>query len=446
MRTHLQIAGLVAASMLLQPVRAQIAGAQPPFTSIEAPQGAEILQGKVEGAASQGAAMTALLRRVHEECGEKPQIGHVFKLRGTMVAGLFFATMNCRAGNAPRVGLILSVTGGLAESGSREQEAALVADSVDRIGETIDPMLIKLFGAWHPAGADPAVPLRTVKLTDESATVGVPEGWKLDPNSNGGTAFVTGPHQEWINLDFTYRALDTANKHVFKVQMDQEKESLKGKGILRPWDADLVKAFPEIVQQIRELYGMGPAKLTIEHGEISPAPAGEECARILATVDPDGKGDRELEGLICRSREDMFGGYLLQTLQYSLPKAVAEQERATAQAIVASFQSNMPLQDAEREVGILPQIPETQPGDIMRLESRIRMLKEDAKMRADASWFSNLLLDRAVIRELETGAKPVKDAHALAAAWTKAAELWEKAYPYRITEAPAEEDLAGQKF
>lgn len=441
MRNRLQIAGLVAASVLLQPV-----SAQPPFTSIEAPQGAEILYGKVDGAASQGAAMAVLLRRVHEECGEKPQIGRVFKLRGTNMAGLFFAAMNCKAGNAPRVGVILSATGGPAESGSREQEAALVADSVGHFGETMDPMLIKLFGAWHPAGADPAVPLKTVKLTDESATVALPEGWKLDPNSAGGAAFITGPHEEWIALDFFYRALDITHSHESPIQLEEAKQNIKGRGIIRPYDADLGKAFPEIVQQIRELNGLKPAKLSIEHSEAALSTAGEQCLRITGGVAADGQGDREAEWLLCRSSKDYFGGYTLRVIQYSLPKAIAEQERATAQAIIASFQSNMPLQDAEREVGILPQIPETKPGDIMRLESHIRLLKEDAKMRADASWFANLLLDRTVIQELESDARFGWDSHNFAAVWTKAAERWEKAYPYRIVEAPAEEYLAGQEF
>lgn len=103
------------------------------------------MYGKVDGADTQGAAMTTLLRNVHKNCGEKPQIGRVFKMRGTDSVGVFFTVVNHPAGNVQVAGLIIA-----AGSGPHGAEAALVSDSAGRFGSTINPMLTKLFSVWHP--------------------------------------------------------------------------------------------------------------------------------------------------------------------------------------------------------------------------------------------------------------------------------------------------------
>jgi len=46
------------------------------------PQGGTIVYGLVNGATSEAAAMSKVLRIVHTDCGERPQVGKVFKLRG----------------------------------------------------------------------------------------------------------------------------------------------------------------------------------------------------------------------------------------------------------------------------------------------------------------------------------------------------------------------------
>jgi hypothetical protein len=60
------------------------AAAQPhPLKTIDMPQGGKIVYGTVDGADTQKSAILGVLRIMHKKCGEKPQIGQVFKLRGT---------------------------------------------------------------------------------------------------------------------------------------------------------------------------------------------------------------------------------------------------------------------------------------------------------------------------------------------------------------------------
>ena len=54
-----------------------------PQTTINGPEGGQIVYGAVAGATTQPAAMAKLLSSVQVQCGEKPLIGRVFQFRGT---------------------------------------------------------------------------------------------------------------------------------------------------------------------------------------------------------------------------------------------------------------------------------------------------------------------------------------------------------------------------
>ena len=436
MRIQKRLGGLPGLLLSFLLVNACVA-AQTPLQTIDMPQGGRIVYGSLAGANTQEAAMAAVLRNMHQTCGEKPQLGSVFKMRGTDSVGVFFTVVNHLAGNIPVAGLIIS-------AGGDSQEAALVSDKADHFGTTINPMLATLFGQWHPAGVSVAVPLHTVTLDDNSASVRIPEDWKLEPGWSNGSMRVLGPHGEVIVLDVEFNAVDVKRRKMRHFGGDPL-EKYQQKVIVRPYDADLVKAFPEIIQQIRDALGRGPAKLEITHGVPVPAIQGRRCVRIAGTVDPDGKGDCEMKALLCATDPDGWGEYLFRLTESVLPKAVADQQRATAEAIVASFQSNMALVEAERASQTRQFIDdpvepmERRFSEEMAERARISRLEGDTTTWKNGQWFGNFLLDPTLIWEVEhTGPH--------ATAWTLAADFWAKAHPNRIEETPSSEYLKGQEY
>ena len=78
-----------------------------PVTNLTAPQGGKILYGTVDGATTQAAAMSKILGIVGKNCGEKPQIGRVFRFKGTKTVGVFFTVTNRPQGNKPVAGLLI---------------------------------------------------------------------------------------------------------------------------------------------------------------------------------------------------------------------------------------------------------------------------------------------------------------------------------------------------
>jgi len=80
-------------------------------------------------------------------------------------------------------------------------EAALLSDAAEHFGSSLNPMLQQLFAVWHPgaqvarpAAGGSAAPLHRAMAADGSASVGIPDGWKVQ--GQGGTMLVSGPHGE----------------------------------------------------------------------------------------------------------------------------------------------------------------------------------------------------------------------------------------------------------
>jgi hypothetical protein len=183
------------------------AAAQATMQTVDAPQGGKIVYGTVTGADTQGAAIAAVLRNLCQTYGEKPQIGSIFKVRGTDSVGVFFTVAHPPGEQTPLAGLIIAAGGS-----PRPQEAALLSDAADRFGSTVNSMFATLLGVWHPAGASAAVPLHRVTLEDGSASVGIPENWTLEPGWSNGSMRVLGPHGETIALDVEFNDLDVGRR------------------------------------------------------------------------------------------------------------------------------------------------------------------------------------------------------------------------------------------
>jgi len=335
--------------------------AQTPLKSVKSPEGGRIMYGVVDGATSQAGGLASVLRAVHSNCGERPQIGRIFRFRGTDTVGVFFTVVNHPAGNVKVAGLVLS-----AMNPSQRVEAALVSDDATRFGKTVNPMLTELFGDWHPgttataaAGTSsaknaapaastapagghsaPAAALHTVSASDNSATIGIPDGWTLDPHSGGGIMLVTGPHGEQIGLNMSKMAVDPSNP--------QQMRSPRTPGVMfYPFRGDLVKSFPDMFQAWRRANGKPPAQMQVD--EINPMQAlqGQHCVIAKGHVDPDGKGMQTFSSYMCAFDPARSGMYLV-TLSLSLvPNALADQERSTMQAIVGSWKINQQVMNQQ---------------------------------------------------------------------------------------------------
>jgi hypothetical protein len=470
--------GVLAALVFAPPSQAQ---QESPLTTIYMPQGGKIVYGKVEGADSQGAAMKSILRSLHENFGDKPKIGKVFRMRGTDSVGVFFTVVNHPAGDVPVAGLIIA-----ANSRPHEAQAALVWDRADHLAQSINPMLDRLSGAWHPGGAAstaaggsagapagsaapaPAPPsgyvvpsgaLHRVAAADGSTTTLIPEGWTMDRNSGHGTMVVAGPNGETVGMGMQLYATDPLNPN--------HRGQPRVPGMLYyPYRGDIAASYQELVQAWRSAMGRPPLRLEVEQLKRLPSQPGEamSCVSARGRMDPDGHGMRHYGDLLCASLPGSWGIYSVTLDRTMVPVELAEKEDRILRAIhenwkidfavvkqqsdaaAAQMQANtqaMIAQNHQRAHAIeeFGQSRVAQMKDVQRQHDEqnrsFEQGQEDISRRGQG--FSNYVLDQTVIRDIQD-----PDTHATV--WNRTAESMMRAYPDRVEEVPTSQYIQGQDF
>src|SRR5580658_8476592 len=121
--------------------------AQGALKTIDNPKGGKIVYGQVGGATSEAGAMGTVLRAIHSQFGDRPNVGKIFRVHGTNSVAAFFNVVKRNQGNGQLAGLVIA-----SSFGAGHVEAAMMSDDAGRFGSTINPMLNQLFSVWHPAG------------------------------------------------------------------------------------------------------------------------------------------------------------------------------------------------------------------------------------------------------------------------------------------------------
>lgn len=433
------------------------------LTTINGAQGGAIVYGVVSGATTQGAALTSMLRTVHTNCGEKPQIGQVFQFTGTDSVGVFFAVTDHPDGNLQLGGLVIART-----TGPNKFEAAMVYDLASRFGQNLNPLLQQLSTAWNPnrtasattpsasapGGGASVGPMRQVSLPDGTATLSLPAGWNIVPSQSGmGITTVTGPQGELLGLNYYFNAEDTNNPTVQNAQR-------RGLGfqhvVYYPANADLTKSFTQIFQAIRASTGQGPAPLTVDRVE---TPSGSQGPCVLATgqLNPDGSGMKQMQMLLCQSMPNQLGGYQFILTKCLLPLGATDQQRATANAIMASYKPDMQRAQAianAQSAPIIAQMQSTYQAHQQALMSftqaqiaNTRQIganatalynqTEDSTARNDQA-FSNYLLDQTVVQNNYTGGHSTQ--------WNTAAQALVTGNPQKYSYVNASQYIPGPDY
>jgi hypothetical protein len=342
-----------------------------PLNSINAPQGGRIVYGPLNGATSQSAALGRMLRSLHNNCGEKPEIGRVFQFRGSNSVGLFFTVTDHPDGNLPLAGMVIATM-----TGPNTVEAGMVYDVASRFAQTVNPMLEQLSGVWHPgaasaptsrasataqtrtAQAGPALALHQVTLPDETATVSLPAGWTVDPKSGGGGMLLHGPHGELSVLGNMYLATDPYGQAYRNLQR-MGTPPLKGT-VIYPANVDMTKVLNEIFQAIRRSKGLTPDDLKMDTVQQAPVMQGARCVYGSGHLTLNGTGPAAIFRILCAATPDAYGDYAFYDYYVIAPNAFADQGGAIANALFASFKVNLALVTARANAEAAPHIAQLQ--------------------------------------------------------------------------------------
>jgi hypothetical protein len=438
------------------------------LTTIDDPQGGKIVYGVVNGVTSQAAAMGSVLHSVHQQCGEKPQVGKPFRVRGSNSVAVFFTAVKRTQGNQAVAGMVIAT-----EVTPTHFEAALVTDDAGRFGSTVNPLLQKLFSVWNPASAGPVPvasggavhaaatpPLHTVTAPDNSASLSVPDGWKVDSNSGRGAIIVHGPNGELLAMDMIRTAIDPTNPFQVSAQRRRLQVIMPGT-LVYPFHGNLMNDFTNMFQAWRRAAGQGPAKIQVDKLEPVQAPQGNHCVHAMGHMDIDGKGMQAFNDLMCAIDPiPSFGGYSVILSHALLPSAVADKERDLQKAIITTYKMNSQvvnqqlaqqrqqkqqsdqqiMNSAQQYIGQIHQIGQQATARMAATEAANDAqhagywAQQDSNARRSAG-FSNYLLDQTVVQNNNV-AGTGEVGHATV--WNSTANAMVKADPnkYEIVNTP----------
>jgi len=246
-----------------------------------------------------------------------------------------------------------------------------------------------------------------------------------------------------VGLDATRGAVDPrgAGQHLRNVPPPNN----AGR-IVYPGNVDLTRAFSDLYMQFWHVNGAHPTNLKIDHVER----VAQRCVHVTGHVNLAPNEPDELIAVLCTTPPGQMGNYLVMLSSAIMPIAVADQQRATVGAILASFQVDQRVLTGEINSIAGPAI------DAIHKFGAMAMKNADDASRAhqaqNESWragqdsqdkrnqgFSNYLLDQNVIRD-------VQDPNTHKTVWNQTADVWQKAFPDRIEIVPTSEYIKGQDY
>jgi hypothetical protein len=404
---------------------------QAAFTVLPVAQGEIVEYGVVSNANSLASAMGNVLSQIHQACGEKPNVGQVFRVKGSNSAGVFFTVVDHAQNGRQLAGLVIA-----AQTQASQFEAGVVSDSADRFAQTANPMMQQLFSAWNPGAAPatggsgsgassaqtPPAQLHVVTAPDNSAGISVPDGWTIDQSSHMGSLILHGANGEQMGLLMSKPAVDPSNPWQMRMAAAHYNMILPG-SVVYAFRGDPVKEFVPMFQAWRKSNGKGPAQIEVKDAKSIPTSPGNHCAGASGQIDPDGNGMQNFTSEICAiDPNPQYGNYAVTLTHIQTPLSVGDNEKVLINVIVASYKPNQQV-IAQEENQMLRAKQQSDQQTLAWAQQRVNQIKQigaDATARMNATeaandaqhagyWqqqdsnarnsagFSNYLLDQSVV-------------------------------------------------
>jgi hypothetical protein len=400
--------GVLVAAVLLSFMGAS--GARAQMRTIEE-NGGLIVFGVVN-AARTAVAMGSILHSVQIDCDEIPQVGQVFRVRGSNTDAVFFTVTNRPHGNKQVAGLIIA-----AQSGPNHVEAAMLSGEANRFGSILNPMLTRLSREWHPSErpqsdrrgvSAPPKPLQRAMLPDRSASVSVPSGWMV--KGGGGTAtIIETNYNAIININMVRGATNPGGR-------PSGPATGMGAKIVYPSNIDPVRGAAGL---IKEFYRLSNQNLDfrVENASLVAGPPRQRCVHAVGhgvlfgdrTPNVQVKDYWEMEALVCTTAPNNMGEYTVTLTLSEIDPKFADRERATVAAIFMSYEVDQavvariagsiaaPAIDAIHQIGATATARMKAQAEAHDAQHRDWNAQQDLNSR-QIQGFSNYILDQSVVQ------------------------------------------------
>lgn len=361
---------LSASSCFSQSVSNQSASNEFALKVINPPSGGRVVYGQIHGEKTESGAMGYILRSLHKEFDDRPQVSKLFQVKGTQSVALFFSLKNHFQKDTPLTGMAI-----VTKIATDHVEGAVIYDESSKFQKNMGALSKTLFAAWHPfegvatTGGGPGAPIPQLTqhtLPDRSAAIGLPDGWQIASNmSTGGSIFAGGPNGESVEMGVAFLASDTNNPSVQQtmrvLQQGGLRNTMYARAMYYPYGTELSKTYVDLVQMVRQRANLHPSTFHFTEVSASQASGQQHCVRMSGQVDyNDGKGPRETHVVYCVSPPNRAGAWQSAAYSMTAPVAIAQKQLPTMSAIFGSFQVDMRVVNQEAAALAAPAIKEIQ--------------------------------------------------------------------------------------
>jgi hypothetical protein len=414
---------------------------------IDAPGGGQVVYGTIDASHTPQSAMSLMLKSVHGHFGGQPRVSKVFQVRNTHSYAAFFTLIASKQGRKAIAGeVMVDVPPGGQPAG------ALLYDSAERFPQS-EPALLRTLGdAWKTsqltqaatptATAGRAAELHMQTGGDRSASIGLPEGWKLLTVS-GGQLTAEGPHGEKIGLGIIIGPIrdpsNAPNAHLPPVPGAIPPITCPARG-------DLFEAYVCVFNQVRERNHLPAASFNLTNAKDLTPPNGPRAIQAIFDVDlHDGNGPRNGSARIGTIFTRGLPTWAMTISHSSVPKTFAAAEGATLTAILDSYSQDARVIHGELQTQ-LAQIhaigerskAQAQAADERRIASAKAFDAHMDNIDRQSKAMQNLTLDRSQIQD--------NDLNGRATVSNGLADALVRANPDRYQIIPAAEFLKGVDY
>jgi hypothetical protein len=384
---------------------------------------AQIIYGPLAAKTSDKDALVAMLHRMHDHFGEKPQVGKIFADKKNQSIATYFNVADSNNQGRKYSGLVIvSVPKG------GQPRAVAIFDDAQKFPKTANQMLQNLQQIWAPKpdsapGKKPAAdnasaadipPMHTVNFPDGSGSVDLPDGWKLI-GAPKGKMDVVGPNGEKMLFGVYLPVISPSNRQLVQLETGNGRRPAPGLETIVPYNDDPVEAFKAVSAKLAEKQHRQPP--SIEVTKVTPIQSQGPGKQVILLADMDfhdGKGVAAATMLLRMGPPKANGMWSIFLNQVLIPKELAARESPITGAISRSVRINDQVILAEQQSELKAHAAYTdavlQRGRDIQAANDAQHESVRAKWDADdkqSQAFSNYLLDRAVI----SGTGDLSNAH-----------------------------------
>ncbi len=375
--------------------------------TIDNPGGGRIVYGPLADQSTMQGAMGEMLRSVHTEFGERPQIGNFFQTKGSNSVATFFSTHARKAGGGTTAiyGMVIVSM----KDGSKPIGAVLYDESA-HFAKSQPAMMKTLDKAWGAAlsrspsaegssaqHAASHVTLRQATAGDRSASIGLAPGWQINSVA-GGYLSARGPNGEMMDIASMFQQIHDPQAGQQGMPYGGGYRQ-NGPTLVAPMHGDLFNSWASLFNQVRRSRGKPAANFHL----VSSQNVGQNAIQAVYEVDLlDGKGMRK--GSV---RLDAVYGrptWALTFTSTNAPMSVYPAQSQVMNAMYKTYSQDRSVINREQQV-VLNGIEEA--GNRARIEGKAADQRREANsaafnahmddISANSKAMQNYTLDRSTI-------------------------------------------------